>query len=262
MIDFEEKRGQGEFQFWNTSDDITDLLTTQYDEPTGAMRQLTQHLLPAVPIVSAAPAPPVKAESALPPVDTATTPATPSDQIIAEIPHQTVSSAMTPLDSTDDGEGDETLGQISTPKPKVEQEQQFTYDWSNVDFDIVEEASKAPLDGAIAAAIAMAGTENKVKAASMSILLIGGTSALKGLGAFVSERYVLTYSQHVTTYMCKCLCLCVKTASAASRKRDPDRSRIDRPAPTRTESAFRQLEGRVRHLQSRDIRRGHVDQAG
>jgi actin-related protein 8 len=63
-----------------------------------------------------------------------------------------------------------------------------TYDWSNVTFDIVEEASKSPLDGAIAAAIAMAGTENKVKAASMSILLIGGTSALKGIGAFVSER--------------------------------------------------------------------------
>jgi actin-related protein 8 len=71
-----------------------------------------------------------------------------------------------------------------------------TYDWSNVDFNVVEEASKSPLDGAIAAAIAMAGTENKIKAAGMSILLIGGTSALKGLGAFVSERSVSRYFSH------------------------------------------------------------------
>jgi actin-related protein 8 len=56
------------------------------------------------------------------------------------------------------------------------------------EYDIVYEASKSPLDAAIAASISMAGTENKVKAAANSILLIGGSSALKGLGAFIAER--------------------------------------------------------------------------
>jgi actin-related protein 8 len=58
-------------------------------------------------------------------------------------------------------------------------------------YDIVYEASKVPLDGAIAASISMCGNENKVKAAASSILLIGGSSALKGLGAFLAERQVI-----------------------------------------------------------------------
>lgn len=53
---------------------------------------------------------------------------------------------------------------------------------------IIAEASRSPLDGAIAASIAMCGTENKVKAAAGTILLIGGGSALKGLNAFLTER--------------------------------------------------------------------------
>lgn len=55
---------------------------------------------------------------------------------------------------------------------------------------IISEASHSPLDGAIAASIAMCGTENKVKAAAGTILLIGGGSALKGLNAFLTERSV------------------------------------------------------------------------
>lgn len=55
---------------------------------------------------------------------------------------------------------------------------------------IIAEASHSPLDGAIAASIAMCGTENKVKAAAGTILLIGGGSALKGLNAFLTERSV------------------------------------------------------------------------
>ncbi len=54
--------------------------------------------------------------------------------------------------------------------------------------EIVNQASHTPLDGAIAASISMCGTENKVKAAASSILLIGGSSALKGLGAFLADR--------------------------------------------------------------------------
>ena len=55
-------------------------------------------------------------------------------------------------------------------------------------YDIVYEASKVPLDAAIAASISMCVTENKIKAAASSILLIGGSAALKGLGAFLAER--------------------------------------------------------------------------
>lgn len=169
MIDFEDKRGRGDFQFWNTSEDITDLLTSSYDEPTGAMRLLTQHLLPQI-----QPAPKVEPDGM----------STPVSQVIAQNP-PTTDSALTPVEIDD-----QTVQAQSTPvAPEVSSAPAAPmYDWSNVDFDVVEEASKAPLDGAIAAAIAMAGTDNKIKAASMSILLIGGTSALKGLGAFVSER--------------------------------------------------------------------------
>lgn len=176
MIDFEEKRGQGEFQFWNASEDITDLLTTSYDEPTGAMRQLTQHLLPQI-------QPTPKPESTPADLDAMHTPAS---QILGpNVP--TTDSTLTP------GGSDDTVTQAqaattAATAPVEAAPAAPMYDWSSVDFDVVEEASKAPLDGAIAAAIAMAGTDNKIKAASMSILLIGGTSALKGLGAFVSER--------------------------------------------------------------------------
>lgn len=56
------------------------------------------------------------------------------------------------------------------------------------DADVIEESSRVPLDAAIAASISAVGTENKVKSASGAILLIGGSSALKGLNAFLAER--------------------------------------------------------------------------
>lgn len=34
QIDFDEKKGQGSFRFWNTSDDkVTDEITSAYEEP-------------------------------------------------------------------------------------------------------------------------------------------------------------------------------------------------------------------------------------
>jgi actin-related protein 8 len=163
MINFDGKRGQGTFKFWNTSDDITDMLTTSYDEPTSAMRQLTQHLLPILPKAEGEKEKEVesKPEPEAEPKETV-------DMLFAD---------------------EETPVPAAAPAPEVAPVVEATaYDWSNVNFDIVLEASKSPLDGAIAAAIVSAGTENKVKTASTSILLIGGTSALKGLGAFISER--------------------------------------------------------------------------
>jgi actin-related protein 8 len=55
-------------------------------------------------------------------------------------------------------------------------------------YDIAYEASKSPLDGAIAASISLSASENKVKTAANSILLVGGGSGLKGLAPFISDR--------------------------------------------------------------------------
>jgi actin-related protein 8 len=55
-------------------------------------------------------------------------------------------------------------------------------------YDITYEASKTPLDGAIAASISLSASENKVKTAANSILLVGGGSALNGLAPFISDR--------------------------------------------------------------------------
>jgi actin-related protein 8 len=163
MINFDGKRGQGTFKFWNTSKDITDMLTTSYDEPTAAMRQLTQHLLPILPKAEGEEKKEVESKPEPEPE-----------------PKETVEMLFA---------DEETPVPAAAPVPEIAPVVEATaYDWSNVTFDIVLEASKSPLDGAIAAAIASAGTENKVKTASTSILLIGGTSALKGLGAFISER--------------------------------------------------------------------------
>ena len=58
------------------------------------------------------------------------------------------------------------------------------------DQDVAEKSSTFPLDAAIAASISAVGNENKTKTASAAILVIGGSSALKGLNAFLAERYV------------------------------------------------------------------------
>jgi actin-related protein 8 len=174
MINFDGKRGQGTFKFWNTSEDITDMLTTSYDEPTTAMRQLVQHLLPILPKIETEKDKEVAIEIG---TETKPEPIETVDMLFADEESAPVSApALDPAAA-------------AVPVPEIAPVVEATaYDWSNVTFDIVQEASKSPLDGAIAAAIASAGTENKVKTASTSILLIGGTSALKGLGAFISER--------------------------------------------------------------------------
>lgn len=201
MIDFEEKLGRGEFDFRNSAEGITDLLTTPYDEPTGAMRQLTQHLLPIIAKPEPEPEPvpepvtePLGPDTSNPSVPAASALPTPSSETTLPLP-----GAVLPTSTSASGGEEGTVVppvtvQTSTPLPE---NLAPTYDWSNVDFNVVEEASKSPLDGAIAAAISMAGSDNKIKAASMSILLIGGTSALKGLGAFVSERYVHLYFESI-----------------------------------------------------------------
>ena len=54
--------------------------------------------------------------------------------------------------------------------------------------EVIEESARIPLDAAIASSISFAGNENKIKAAASTILVIGGSSSLKGLNAFLAER--------------------------------------------------------------------------
>ena len=56
------------------------------------------------------------------------------------------------------------------------------------DEEIFDESSRVPLDAAIAASIAACKLEPKVRSVSSTILLIGGSSALKGIGGFIAER--------------------------------------------------------------------------
>lgn len=61
-------------------------------------------------------------------------------------------------------------------------------------FNVFKQSSQSALDGAIAASISLAGTENKIKAAAGNILLIGGASRLKGLAGILQDRCVLPHS--------------------------------------------------------------------
>ena len=63
------------------------------------------------------------------------------------------------------------------------------------DFDVYKQSSESALDGAIAAAISQAGSENKTKVASANILLIGGASAMKGLPGILQDRCVLSITR-------------------------------------------------------------------
>jgi actin-related protein len=67
-------------------------------------------------------------------------------------------------------------------------------------FDVFKQSSQSALDGAIAASISQAGSENRIKAAAGNILLIGGASALKGLPGILQDRYVAT-----RTFICSML---------------------------------------------------------
>ncbi|WRT67065.1 uncharacterized protein IL334_004031 [Kwoniella shivajii] len=204
LIDFKEKKGRKSFRFWGTSDDqVTDDLTSSYEESTGAMKACVTHLLPApVPdVANGAEATIVEPERApeaekanvndnkvevtaskdttpVPvlgrPQDSATS--TPAPEMNTSTPAATLTTTE-PLVTTTTTTATVTNGSPTKPSVPELSDQQ-----------IISEASKSPLDAAIAASISMAGTENKAKTAANSILLIGGSSALKGLGAFIADR--------------------------------------------------------------------------
>nr|XP_031862869.1 uncharacterized protein CI109_001881 [Kwoniella shandongensis]KAA5529941.1 hypothetical protein CI109_001881 [Kwoniella shandongensis] len=191
LIDFEEKKGNGSFRFWNTSDDdVSDEITSWYDEPTGAMKACTVHLLPppAAPVetvtetngdTSAAianGAAEVKGENSVETKQPESTAALAPGPAAAVPSNSQTSATATPAPETTPA----PVAPIVTIPPRAEPELSA--------YQIITEAAKSPLDAAIAASIAMVGTENKVKTAANSILLVGGSSALKGLGAFVADR--------------------------------------------------------------------------
>ncbi|KIR26869.1 nuclear protein [Cryptococcus deuterogattii 99/473] len=207
LIDFDEKNSQGSFRFWNTSDDkVTDEITSAYEEPTSAMKALTTHLLPGASQTSAqgaqkseapsnsesttpAPAPLAASSNASPEKpnaspSTTTLPQTPVPEL--NLP----STASTPAPAAGSAADAGTPGAAAVapallslptlaslaPQPTLSNSQIFTA------------SSQSPLDAAIAASLSLCGTENKIRTLSHSILLIGGSSSIKGLPAFISDR--------------------------------------------------------------------------
>lgn len=173
MIDFETKR---EASFVLSNPDVSDLIKSPYGEPTGAMKQCTAHLLPTRDPIGDAntpgstPAPPALTPAPLSPAGKAA-PSGPSTPVPQGTPGATTLAPPTAAHST-----------AATPAPDAEVAD------DTPSFDVAFEASKTPLDGAIASAISMASSENKVKTAASSILLVGGGSALKGLAPFIADR--------------------------------------------------------------------------
>ena len=212
QIDFDEKLGNGSFSFHPTSDDIEDTLATTYDEPvsyrvllkvklmlaqSAAMKACVTHLLPAQPLPEATiSATNGDTEDSLrgakeTNIDAGGTADSDGQKSKSELVNGDARDAngtvQAPTDDTnlENGEtaienSDESKAVASTYVPPI--------DWDEVEFDIVWEASKSPLDGAIAACISKAGMDNKIRNAASSILLIGGSSALKGLNNFIAER--------------------------------------------------------------------------
>lgn len=173
---------------------MTDLIKSTYGEPTAAMKACTAHLFPSkegdekeprgdggegtpAPRVStpaaesdagvSTPAPLSKTANASPNAASSATPA----------PAQLLGTSLLPPTATTSAN--------ATPAPEGGE---GTAVEEGPSYDIPYEASKTPLDGAIAASIAQSASENKVKAAASSVLLIGGGSALKGLAPFIAER--------------------------------------------------------------------------
>ncbi|WVF72264.1 hypothetical protein IAT40_007076 [Kwoniella sp. CBS 6097] len=214
LIDFKEKKGKVPFKFWNpTEDKVSDEISSGYDEPTGAMKACTAHLLPPPPAPAseipdasktgtdvgastsaegeAKPAtangtatsvPEIKVPSAsetgsATPAHKATSTPTPGGTPAPpQVPPS--NSTSTPAGTTNVNGNGAVNGNSESARPVTELSSA----------QIIQEAARSPLDAAIAASISMAGTENKVKVASNSILLIGGSSAMKGLGAFIADR--------------------------------------------------------------------------
>lgn len=186
MINFDSKKGGNSLNLH--SPDVDDLIKSHYDEATGAMKACTAHLFPSkepagdvtmkeeTPAVgengtpvpqsgATTPVPPTRSTPSAtptpaPPPTTATTLPTPMATLVPPTTNPSAAATPAPGEDADDG-------------PK---------------YDIPYEASKTPLDGAIAASISLSASENKVKTAASSILLIGGGSALKGLAPFIADR--------------------------------------------------------------------------
>ncbi|WWC61199.1 uncharacterized protein I303_103779 [Kwoniella dejecticola CBS 10117] len=186
LIDFKEKKGHGAFRFWGISDEkITGDFNSSYEEPTGAMRACTTHLLPSIPAEQ-------DGNKANGNVATSTNgdEAKPANGDTAEV--KPAMQEVTPAPPSQAGSQTTPAPEGTTPVPTAQSEtpippsKAVVSELSNA--QVLSEACRSPLDAAVAASISMAGTENKAKTAANSILLIGGGSSLKGLGVFIADR--------------------------------------------------------------------------
>lgn len=142
------------------------------------MKACTTHLNPAPPP---------------PPAESTPAPATENGgSVVPENGLETPNGSVPPEIKPEDTKPTETPSRAATPSVQGASSanglQSITAGPPVDDADIIEESSRVPLDAAIAASISAVGTENKIKSASGAILLIGGSSALKGLNAFLAER--------------------------------------------------------------------------
>nr|ODN81213.1 nuclear protein [Cryptococcus depauperatus CBS 7841] len=189
QIDFEEKGFQKTFHFW---DDLWETVSA-YEEPTGAMRACCSHLLPAAPATSISGIFAVKTEApSLSDSGTATpapsgihstnpSPEKGKPNTEASATSDLNSASITPAASTPALGPVPTMSSIPTmaslaPPPSLTSAQIF------------DSSSRSPLDAAIATSLATCGTETKVRTLSNSIVLIGGSSSIKGLSSFISDR--------------------------------------------------------------------------
>ncbi|BEI91665.1 uncharacterized protein CcaverHIS019_0404850 [Cutaneotrichosporon cavernicola] len=170
MIDFETKR---EVSFTAVNPNVSDMIKSPYGEPTVAMRACTTHLLPSAPEIKDA------VSTGSTPAPQATAPVSPLGKSGPPTPAPGEKSA-TPAPATL-APATAMQSMAATPAPDAEGD-------DTPSFDVVFEASKTPLDGAIAASISAASSENRVRTAASSILLVGGGSALKGLAPFIADR--------------------------------------------------------------------------
>ncbi|KAK4688229.1 actin-related protein 8, partial [Tremellales sp. Uapishka_1] len=180
MIDFEEKLGDGQFEFWGTGEHVTDMMTSHYTEATGAMKACTVHLVAALPTQAA------MEETPIPEGSTSETSQSVNGDVTTNLLSMPASSVAPSETSALNASA--VISESVTPTPM----ETVSNPVENVPLlsssEIVREASRSPLDAAIAASISMCGTENKIKTAASSILLVGGSSAIKGLSAFLAER--------------------------------------------------------------------------
>lgn len=164
---------------------------------TGAMRACTTHLFPqAAPVVVAPSTEAVQVQDG--DIETKVVETTNGEDAATAIQPNggSIGQPSEPVEST------EQTGSISelpptngdAPQAQAPPAESITVAAETIpqpeDREIVYEASTAPLDAAIAASIGLCATEAKAKAAASTILLIGGSSSIKGLGAFLQERWV------------------------------------------------------------------------